>query len=146
MKRRICMIITLLAVIITSVNVGFFVKDEFFYSLDDLPEGKLLRNEYNQSILFSTGYLLEIYEISATDEHPAAIRVAARNDTTNHSRTIYWQIGTRESLVYWPEDEENTVYINGVPVNYVNGAYDCRDYHDFTYIPPTDADELKGAF
>ena len=146
MKRRICMIITLLAFIITSVNVGFFVKDEFFYSLNDLPEGKLLRNEINQSVLFSTGYSLEIYEVSATDEHPAAIRVAIRNDNTNRRRTIYWQIGTRESLVYWPEEEENIVYINGVPVDYVNGAYDCRDYHDFHYIPSTEIEKLDGAF
>ena len=144
MKRKACMIISLLAVIITVLNVAFFVKDEFFYSMDDLPEGKLLRNEVNQNILFSTGYLLEIYEIPASDKHPPAIRVAARNDRTGRESTVYWQIGTRESLVYWPEDEQNTVYINGVPVNYVNGHYDCRDYRNFAYIPKDDG--VAGGF
>ena len=135
MKRKACMIIALITVIISSVNIGFKIKDEFFYSLDNLPQGKLLRNEINQNILFSTGTWLDVYEVEATSEHPAAIRVVAKNDITGKSRTIYWQIGTRENLIYWPEDQGTVVIINGVPVDYVNGYYDCRDYLNYTYVP-----------
>ena len=46
MKRKACMIITLLTIIITGVNIGYAVKDEFFYNLNSLPEGKLLRRAW----------------------------------------------------------------------------------------------------
>lgn len=140
MKRKVCMIIALLTIIITAFNVGFFVKDEFFYNMNNLPNGKLLRRDYDQNILFSSGILLEIFEVEPTDEYPAAIRVAVKNDNTGESRTIYWQIGTRESIVTWPEGKSTTVIINGVPIDYVNGYYDCRDYANFTYVPKTDND------
>ncbi len=135
MKRKVCTIVAVLAIIITALNVGFLVKDEFFYGLDNLPDGKLLRTEINQNILFSSGMWLEVFEVEATSEHPAAIRVVLNNNQTGKSRTIYWQIGTSENLISWPEDQADTVIINGVPVNYINGYYDCRDYADFIYKP-----------
>ncbi len=135
MKRKLCMLVAVLVAVITAINIGFSVRDEFFYGLDNLPAGKLLRNEINQNVLFSTGNWLEVFEIEATSEHPAAIRVAVRNEVTGKSRTIYWQIGTRESLINWPDDQNDTVIINGVPVNYVSGHYDCRDYRNFIYKP-----------
>lgn len=142
MKRRLCMLLALMAIIITCTNVAYCVKDEFFYDLDDLPRGELLRTEINQNILFSTGNWLEVYEIKATSEHDSAIRVAIRNDNGN-SHTIYWQIGTTENLITWPEDQGTTVIINGVPVDYMNGYYDCRDYVDFKYDPTNIAAETK---
>lgn len=136
MKRKACMIAALLTAVITALNVAYTIKDEFFYSLDNLPQGKLLRNEINQNILFSTGTWLDVYEIEATRKHPAAIRVAVRNERTGENRTVYWQIGTRESLIYWPDDQGTTVIINGVPVDYAHGSYDCRDYINFKYVAP----------
>ena len=135
MKRKACMIIALLVAVITASNIAYMIKDEFFYKLDNLPEGKLLRDEINQNILFSEGTWLQVYEIEPTQNHPAAIRVAVRNERTGENRTIYWQIGTRESLIYWPEDQESTVIINGVPIDYTKGMYDCRDYKNFKYVP-----------
>ncbi len=139
MKRKACMIIALLVAVITTANVAYMIKDEFYYKLDNLPEGKLLRDEINQNILFSQGTWLQVYEIEPTHNHPAAIRVAVRNEHTGENRTIYWQIGTRESLIYWPEDQESTVIINGVPIDYTKGMYDCRDYEDFKYVPDDSA-------
>ena len=138
MKRKVCMIIALLAIIITAFNVSFLVKDEFFYNMNNLPQGKLLREDYDQNILFSSGILLEVFEVEPTDEHPAAIRVAVKNDNTGESRTIYWQIGTRESIINWPKDKGTIVVINGVPVDYIKGYYDCRDYANFTFVPEID--------
>ncbi len=146
MKRKACMIIALLVVVITAVNIAYVVKDEFFYSLEDLPTGECIRQrEINQDIFFSTGYYLQVFEVVPDGEvsgsHQNAIRVAVKNDVIGVDRTIYWQIGTSESLVYWPENQGTVVYINGVPVDYVNGSYDCRDYDNFTYVP---SDESSG--
>lgn len=143
MRRKACMIITLLAIVITSINVAYTLKDEFFYTLDDLPKGDFSRNDHNQNILFSSGISLDVYEIEATSRHPAAVRVEVKNDRSGEKRTIYWQIGTRESLIYWPEDQGNTVVINGVPIDYQSGSYDCRDYRGFEYVPQNEAKSNK---
>ncbi len=135
MKRKACMLIALLATLVTAINVAYILKDEFFYKIEKLPEGTLLREEIGQGVFFSSGTYLEIFEIEETDRHPAAIRVEAVNDQKDERRTIYWQIGTRESLVYWPEEQGTVVYINGVPIDYVIGSYDCRDYDNYEYVP-----------
>ena len=134
MKRKACMIVALLVAIIITFNIAYIVKDEFFYSLNNLPTGELLREDKSNSfVTLSTGNRFFVYEIKATHEHPSAIRVAVKNDQTGEDRTIYWQIGTLENLISWPEDQESVVIINGVPIDYINGYYDCRDYPNFTY-------------
>ena len=150
MKRKVCMIITVLAIIITCFNVGYFAKDEFFYNIENLPTGKLLRNDFTQEVLFSTGWSLDVYEIEQTRDHPAAIRIVAKNDKTHESRTIYWQINERATAITWLNntyeetdgsnyDEidygEIIVTINDVPINIITGHYDCRDYQNFKYVP-----------
>ncbi|MBO5745940.1 MAG: hypothetical protein J6S13_02495 [Clostridia bacterium] len=145
MKRKVCMIITLLAAIIIIVNTVFAARDEFVRGMDNLPQGTLLREDMtNQNLALQHNRFLAVYQIPATDNHPAAIRVtvaqkvyAENTDVliTDDIRTIYWQIGTTASAIYWSEEDENIVYINDVPINYLTGSYDCRDYNDFKYKP-----------
>ncbi len=144
MKRWLCMIIMLLTAIVTVANVAFAAKDEFDYSLDNLPEGVYIRSEVDTNVLFSTGMWLKIFEIEQTPEHKSAIRVELINDRTGENRTIYWQIGTLESLVSWPEENFGTVIINGVPIQLDGGSYDCRDYRNFKYKPQTENETDNG--
>ncbi len=145
MKRKACMIIALLVAVITAANVAYMIKDEFYYKLDDLPEGVKLGTLVNTQVLFEEHYFIEVYEIPATQKHPAAIRAVLCNDQTHESRTIYWQIGTRACITNW--DEADTIIINDVPISYYpsgdatkpidqkSSSYDCRDYPNFKYVP-----------
>lgn len=137
MKRKACAVITLLAAIITIVNITFTVRDSFFYSLDNLPQGNFIREDFDQNVLFSTGKKLKIYQVEATERHPSAVRVELCNDATGESRTIYWQIGTQSTVVSWSDENDTTVIINDVPIDFSKTYYDCRDYEDFTYSEKT---------
>lgn len=156
MKRRLCMIITVLVAIITIANTVFAAKDEFTRSLENLPTGIMLREDTtNQSLALEHNLFLVVYQIPKTDNHPAAIRVAlarkvfAENSDeriTQDIRTIYWQIGTTENSIGWSDENQDIVYINDVPVNYKTGSYDCRDYRNFKYKPTENDSQFDRKF
>lgn len=128
MKRKICAVLFLLSIVITALNIGFFVKDTFFYSLDNIPKGTLIREDFDQNILFSTGYKLKVYQVEKTKRLPAGVRVELCNDLTGECRTIYWQTKTTGTIINWSEEQDTVVSINGVTIDFSNSVYDCRDY------------------
>lgn len=134
MKRKICAGLALLAAIVVMFNVAFMVNDSFFYTLDNLPTGTLIREDFDQNVLFSTGNKLKVYQIEATKHNPAAIRVEVCNDITGESKTIYWQTNTQQSVIHWQEGSNTIVNINGVPIDFSSNCYDCRDYYNHTYV------------
>ena len=133
MKRKASVIVCFLAALTVIINIAFVVKDSFFYSLDNLPTGIFIREDFNQNVLFSTGYKLKVYQVEKSRHFPSGIRVELCNDLTGETRTIYWQTNTEASIIYWYEDRDHTVSINGIPIDYSNSTYDCRDYVDRAY-------------
>lgn len=130
MKRKICMIVCLLAVILTLANLAYIVKDSFFYSLENLPTGTLVREDFDQNILFRSGYKLRVYEVSGNRHFADGVRVEMCNDITGEQRTIYWQTDTKGSIINWNSDSDTDVTINGVHLDFSKESYDCRDYYN----------------
>ena len=135
MKRKICAVLFLLTIVITAINIGFVVKDSFFYSLDNIPTGPLIREDFDQKILFSTGYKLKVYQVERTRRLPAGVRVELCNDLSGERRTIYWQTGTTGTIINWSDESDTIVSINGVTLDFSKHVYDCRDYIDHKYEP-----------
>lgn len=133
MNRKASVIISLLTAVIILFNIAYIIRDSFFYSLDNLPVGTFIREDFNQRVLFSNGYKLRVYQVRQTDNFPAAVRVEVCNDNTGECRTIYWQIGTESTVISWSDSDDYVVNINGVPIDFSKTYYDCRDYEDFTY-------------
>ena len=129
-----CFVVSLLAIAVVIVNVSFAVKDSFFYSMDNLPKGTLVREEFNQDLLFSTGYKLRVYQIEKTRHFPSAVRVELCNDNTGECKNIYWQTGTASTVISWNEEDIFLVNINGVPIKITEESYDCRDFYKHTYV------------
>ena len=127
MKRVMCFVISLLTVAVVVVNIGFVVKDSFFYNMDDLPEGTFVREEFNQDLLFSTGYKLRVYQVEKTAHFPSAVRVELCNDNTGERQNIYWQTKTQHTVINWNEEDIFLVNINGVSLRLTEDTYDCRD-------------------
>ena len=59
MKRRASVIACLLMIAVTVINMAYLIKDSFFYSLENLPTGTFIREDFDQNILFSEGYKLD---------------------------------------------------------------------------------------
>lgn len=135
MKRIVCAVLFLLTVIVTAINIGFFVKDSFFYSLDNIPKGTLIREDFDQNVLFSTGYKLKVYQVEKTRRLPAGVRVELCNDLTGENRTIYWQTNTTGTIINWSDESNTIVSINGVTLDFSKHVYDCRDFENHKYEP-----------
>lgn len=127
MRRRICGFTALVCAVVIVINIAFVVKDTFFYKMSNLPEGTFVRSELNQELFLAQGLRLEIYQIEATDHHPAAVRVELNNVNTSQRRNVYWQTGTESTVVVWNEENIYEVGINGVTVDLRGKGYDCRN-------------------
>lgn len=135
MSRKLCVILFALAVLVTCFNVGANIKDEFFFSLDNLPEGVLIRDDYvsNSALFIAENYYFSVYEIKASGRFPSGVRVELRNDQTDERRTIYWQIGTSETVMGSDENNIHVIIINDVPIDITKDTYDCRNFKNYTY-------------
>lgn len=144
MRRRVCMLASLLAVIVTVVNIAFFVKDSFFYSLENLPTGNPYQVDssgenhrfVDQKYFFDPengGYYILFYSVPATGHNPSGIRAEVGREGSNWRKTIYWQIGETANLLSW--NDYTVVTINDVTIDFSKDTYDCRDYVDYKFKP-----------
>ncbi len=145
MKRKLCMLATLLALLVVIADIAYVVKDSFCYSLENLPVGTPIPyriDEQGPNYRFSDqryvfdqnkgGYHILFYEVPATRHNPAGIRAEVCRDSTGERRTIYWQIGETANMISW--EDYTVVIINGVTIDFTKDSYDCRDYPDFKYV------------
>ncbi len=151
MKRKACMLATLLAVAVVIANISFVIKDSYFYSLDNLPTGTpipyrvdeqgAIYSFSDQKYLFDQengGYYIRFYEVPETRHNPAGIRAEVCRDSTGERRTIYWQIGETANMISW--EDYTVVIINGVTIDFTQTHYDCRDYPNYKYIEPQNSE------
>ncbi len=146
MKRKACMLLALLTVLVVIANVTYFVKDAFYYSLENLPQGTPIPyhidEEQGANYRFSDqkyvfdqqkgGYHVLFYEVPQTKHNPAGIRAEVCRDSTGEKRTIYWQIGETANMISW--EDYTVVIINGVTIDFSKESYDCRNYPDYKYV------------
>ncbi len=150
MKRKMCMLVALLAIVITVANIGFVIKDSFYYSLNNLPTGTPIPSmisEYGPNYVFSEqqylfdsekgGYYIRFYEVAETRHNPAGIRAEVCRDVTGERRTIYWQINEKATEITWLD--YTVVTINGVTIDFSAdeefNSYDCRNFPNYQYTP-----------
>lgn len=136
MRRKFSFCAVILSAIVIIFNIAFVVKDSFFYSINNLPVGTFVRTQFNQELLLSQGYRLDVYQIEATKQFPPGVRVELCNDRTGEKRNVYWQTGIESTFISWNESDVYLVNINGVPIDLRGEGYDCRDYYKHTYVEP----------
>ena len=99
MKKVAFALVIILLVITTVVNMGFFVRDSFFYNMEDIPEGKFLFASMSPDP-YQT-FTVQIYMISKENGADDGIKAVCINNATREKRTIYWQTGKTNALVSW---------------------------------------------
>ena len=126
-KRIVCAVVAFVAATVTLVNVAFCVKDTYFYSIDDLPDGTLVREDKNWDLFLSEHYVLRIYQVDKNQHYPSAVRVELYNTHTKDKKNIYWQTETQSTVISWDEENKYKVNINDVWLDVRTDTYDCRD-------------------
>lgn len=110
--------ITLAIVIVNSI---FFVKDSFFFSMNDLPSGSLQYSVSSPNNKFS----VSVYKVE--NNLGTAVRVeAVKTDRKKYkARNIFWQTDITDVTLQWIDGD--VIVINEVPINIADGGYyDCR--------------------
>lgn len=110
--------ITLAIVIVNSI---FFVKDSFFFSMNDLPSGSLQYSVSSPNNKFS----VSVYKVE--NNLGTAVRVeAVKTDRKKYkARNIFWQTDITDVTLQWIDGD--VIIINEVPINIADGGYyDCR--------------------
>ncbi|MBR6693585.1 MAG: hypothetical protein IKL62_01385 [Clostridia bacterium] len=118
-SKRVLIILTALAMLVMLFNTVCLVSDTFFYSIDDIPEGKFVRsvpsNYGNEKV--------NVYLV----ENPLgnAVRLEAVLDD-GQTRNFYWEVGVSDVKVTWIG--QTTVYFQDSDrtLDVYKSVYDSR--------------------
>ena len=122
-SKKVLIVLTALAMLIMLVNVAFAVSDTFFYTIDEVPEGKLI-----ESFPSSFGKeQVNVYLVENPLGNAVRCEAVLADGTT---RNFYWEVGSSGLRVTWMD--ETTVYIqnnnnNNRTLDIYKGHYDSRD-------------------
>lgn len=120
-KNRIFEIYYFLTLVAVIVNSVLFVKDSFFFSMNDLPSGN---RQYSVSSP-DNGFSVTVYRVE--NNLGTAVRVEAlkTGEKKHKARNIFWQTDIVDVTLQWIDGD--VIVINEVPINIADGGYyDCR--------------------
>ncbi len=112
--------------LIFAANLFFYVKDQFFYTMEALPEGQYLYSSMSPDSSRSA----EVYRIDTPEG--CAIRIEVRTfDFSNEEnivsseKNVYWEVGKSVVTVGW--EDNNIITIDSRTLNIAEGeSYDSR--------------------
>lgn len=99
---------------------GIFLGNRFFYSMDMLPEGRLLETYRSPDHL----YQLNLYLVNSHSTVAPAIRGELVVLKSGKARNIYWDYRVEQAEIKWKLPNE--VEINGHLISLPRGHYDFR--------------------
>ena len=117
-QKALFSVIAALAGLVVAANVLFFVYDNFFYSINQLPQG-----EHVVSATSHSGrYVVEMYKVQ--NSMGVAVRVELFDNITKTVKNVYWENHTDKIEIFWLN--ETMVSINGNVVDITVDRFDSR--------------------
>lgn len=116
----------ILVFLIFAANMFFYVKDQFFYTMEALPEGQYLYSSMSPDSLRSA----EVYRIDTPKGR--AIRVEVRTfdfanekNIVSNEKNVYWEVDKSVVTVGW--EDNDIITIDSHILNISKGeTYDSR--------------------
>ena len=124
-KSKLFICLYILCAVVVLINSFFFIKDEFFYDIENLPEGKFVFSSL--SPLGDKTALL--YCVETPQGQAVRVELVEFNTdmTVKREKNIYWEIGKNSVTIYWENDKQ--IVIDGVVLNISkNEVFDGRRY------------------
>ncbi len=130
MKKRIAFIAFYAIVLaVAVVNVVFYVKDQFFFSLTDLPKGEFIYASLSPQGDQSANF----YRVDTPMGPAARVElISFESDTgTPTVKNIYWETGKSSVTVRW--EDNNIITVDEQAYDLSNGdTFDCRRKNSFS--------------
>lgn len=96
-----------LALIIVLVNSFFLIRDNFFISIESVPEGVYQYNEFSPNNQTE----LRVYKI----ELPVGNSIRITETIDGNTRNVFWQTGVSSAKIKWKNSTR--VEINGIDLD-----------------------------
>ncbi|PGQ86040.1 hypothetical protein COC52_26980 [Priestia megaterium] len=109
-----------LGVILIIILIGSYLIYHFFFSMNNLPEGKLIKKENSPD----NTYTVELYRADSGATSSYSLRGEVINNKDNESKNIYWGYDEEKATVSWKNN--HTVIINGHTLDVEKDKYDFR--------------------
>lgn len=116
-------IIYLLALIISVVNISFFIYDQLYFNMADLPSGEKLYSSMSPD----GDKTVCLYKVKGIKSDAIRGELVTFDEDTGTERTenIFWSTGYSNAITGWYDNE--IVTINDIALNLSNGdTYDSR--------------------
>lgn len=122
-KRKHLIFVYVLCTFVVLFNTVFFIKDQFFYSMKNLPQGQFVYSSLSPSGTKSALF----YRVDTPEGKAARIELVEFDDDMSVKKqcNIYWEVGKSSVAVSWESDDVLTVDDKTLDVS-KNNVYDCR--------------------
>ncbi len=119
-SKKTLVILALITFLVTLFNIIGIVGDTFFYSIQEVPQGKKVAT-YKSAV---SDDRVDVYLI----ENPKGDAIRCEAVSGDKSRNIYWEVGGAVPTVAWVD--KTIVYINGKSLDIHKSKFDSRDVNE----------------
>ena len=124
-KNKLFICLYVLCAVVVLINLFFFVKDEFFYNIDNLPQGKFVYS----SLSPSGDKTALLYCVDTPKGNAVRVELVEFNEdmSVKNENNIFWETGKSSVTIYW--ENNNLIVIDGVSLSIdKNQVFDGRRY------------------
>ena len=126
----------IIAVVVFLANLGFFVKDQMYFSMDDLPPHQA--GTFLYSSMCPDGVRsAEVYRIDTPAGSAVKVQLHTPGFATetgkDQIKNIYWQVDKSTVMVGWNNENPDIITVGDVTLNLAEGeTFDSRRIASFS--------------
>ncbi len=127
-KKRALVLFYVVALLITVCNLGFFIKDQMFFDMNNLPKGEFVHS----SLSPDTNRTAMTYRVDTPKGSAIRVEIVEVNENIEKilTKNIYWDVNKKIVTVGWVDN--NIITIDGKPLDIsIGDTYDCRRKKSF---------------
>ena len=124
-SKKVLIVLAVLTMVLTFVNSVLMVCDAFLYSIDDVPQGTLLRME-TKNMGNEEERTISVYKVENSLGKGILCTVKTPNSP---ERNVFWQVGADDVTIRWTAVDRAVFMTEGnedISINIDNDSYDCR--------------------
>ncbi len=128
-NKKIFIAIYCFCFLIVFSNIFFFVKDQLFFNINDVPKGEFIYAAMSPSGDKSA----QFYRVNSPEGVAARVEVVFFDENDNEIKkdNIYWEVGKSNVAISWVDN--NIITIDEAPLDLANNdSYDCRRKTSFS--------------
>ena len=115
------------AFVIFTINMAFFIGDQFFYSLKDLPDLQEGQTAVYSAFSPDLQKSAVCYTVETPEGNAVCVELVTYDEDTNiaDKENIYWEVGKDSVIIGWVDENTITIDSNTLDLS-KNQTFDSR--------------------